>query len=107
MTMAGRETAVDAGVRLCDVPLPDQSRGDDDQAGEVGEEHQHSLFGADRWHEAPSESWRGEALRQRRGVLVDEEVADPLVSAAVETVDETHGDDLDCEHVDEANAKRR
>jgi hypothetical protein len=66
---------------LGDVPQPQQSGRHDHQPHEVSGQDEHRLVGADRWGEAPAEGGRREALEQRRRILSDEQVADPLVGA--------------------------
>src|SRR6202521_2059362 len=106
MTMAGREIVLTAGSRLCDVPLPDQGRRHDDESAEVGEENQHGLLSADRRCARRTECRRRKTLRKSRGVLVDQKVADPLVRAVADAVDEPDCDDFDREDVDQADAER-
>src|SRR5713101_3350072 len=104
MTTAGRANAVAGGwTGLCDVPQPEQSARNNNQAEQVCGQHDQSLLSADR---------RGHGLRcdvtYKRGcVLSRKQITDPLVSAVVDAVDEPHGDDLHREHIDEADADRR
>src|SRR6266851_4509008 len=95
------------GSWLCDVPLPQQRGGRDDEDREVGDEREDRLVRADRRRGCVSERRRCERAQQRGRILAVEPVGDPIVSAAVEGDDEPDDDDLHREDIDQADAERR
>src|SRR5713226_10287959 len=105
MTTAGRVMRLDPGSWLCDVPLPEQRGGRDDEEGEVGGQREYRLLRADRRGSRVPECGRCERVQQRGRVLAVEPVGDPLVRTAVEAFDELDDDDLKHGHVDQAHAQ--
>src|SRR3981189_3673473 len=101
MTTAGRAKC------LCDVPPPEESRGDDEESGEVDGEDGHRSLRSYRGGSGGAEGRGCEGVEKRVGVLSIEQVADPLVRTVVHTVDEAHQDDLQREQVNEADSQRR
>src|SRR5712691_10931791 len=91
---------------LCDVPLPQQGGGRDDEGCQVDDKREDRLVRADRGRGCVSECGRCERAQERGRVLAVEPVGDPLVSAAVEGGDESDDDYLHREDIDQAHAER-
>src|SRR6266849_8715642 len=107
MTTAGRVMRLEPGSWLCDVPLPPQRRGSDEEEGAVCHKDEDGLLRSDRWRRRPPERRRSERLQQCTGVLAVEPFGDPLVRTAVEARDKPDHDDLQQGHIDEADPERR
>src|ERR1700694_1112501 len=92
-------------MELTHVSEPQQSSRHDDQSDEVKRKDEHRLVDSDHRRQAGAEGRRRKATKERRRILSDEQVANPLIGAVVEAVDEAHAENLDVEHVDYDNPK--